>query len=260
MVPDGSPAAGSGTQAIQRAVALLRLLAAHNRTGMRLVDVYRAAGLERATVHRILQGLVAEQLVRQDKASKRYYLGSLLYEIGLAAAPRPALRDLCHPHLRTVAEQTGDTVFLTIRSGFDGVCIDRAEGAFPIKAFVLEVGRRRPLNIGAGATAILGALPDEEIASICAVNRGRTLERYPNYSEAELLQRIARYRRTGYLLNEVQEVPGVRSLGMAIRGADRAPLAALSVSTVAARLAGERVEEVASYVGEAVRAIEATLE
>lgn len=248
-----------GTQVIQRAALFLKLLAANNRTGLRLVDLHRAAGVRRATAHRILQGLVAEQLVRQEQRTKRYFLGGLIYEMGLAAAPRSALRDICHPFIRAVAEQTGDTVFLTIRSGFDGVCIDREEGAFPVKAFVLEVGRRRPLNVGAGATAILGALADEEIDRICAINRHRTVEQFPRYSEPALRERIARARETGYTLNDVLEVPGIRSLAIPIRNAQGQPVAAISVSAMTLRLEGERLVAVKSYVGAAVLAIEDVL-
>ena len=148
----------TGTQMIHRCAKLLTLITTHNRLGMRLVDLYKAADLSRPTAHRILQALVTERLVRQDARSKKYYLGSLVYEMGLAAAPQFDLRDVSRPYLQRVAEATGDTVFLTIRSGFDGVCAARAEGAYPVKAFVTDVGRHRPLNVGGGAVALLSCL------------------------------------------------------------------------------------------------------
>src|SRR5690606_20502280 len=100
---------------------------------------------------------------------------------------------------------------LTIRSGFDGVCIARAEGAFPIKVFVLDVGRRRPLNIGASATAILSALPDDEIHRICLANHERTARDYPLFDIDLMWQRIAQARKYGYLENTVLEVDAVSS-------------------------------------------------
>lgn len=248
-----------GTQVIQRATRILKLLAANNRVGLRLVDIFRLTGLERPTVHRLLQGLVAEGLVQQDQQNKRYHLGSLLYEMGLAAAPRSALRDICHPFIRAVADQTGDTVFLTIRSGFDGVCIDREEGAFPIKAFVLEVGRRRPLNVGAGGMAILSALPEPDVENICQVNHARTLEAFPRYSLDRLRDRLAQARETGYVINDVLEVQGIRALAIPIRGPNDLPLAAISVSAMTARLHGERIEIVRTFVAAAVAAIEDAL-
>src|SRR5690606_7313088 len=111
-----------------------------------------------------------------------------------------------------LAEQTGDTVFLTVRSGFDGVCVDRKEGSYPVKAFVLEPGRRRPLGVGAGNVAILASLPEDEIARICAVNRSRIQQKYPRYSEDELARRIERTQALGYTVFDVLETTGVRSV------------------------------------------------
>lgn len=245
----------TGTQTIQRASALLRLIAAHNRKGMRLVDLYRTSGLERPTVHRLVQGLIAEGLVSQDGKSKRYFLGSLLYEMGLAATPKNAVRDICHPYLQTLATRTGDTVFLTERSGFDAVCIDRTEGAFPVKAFVLEIGHRRPLNVGGGAVVMLSSLPDTEIERICLANRAYVQARYPNYSESALWERIHATRIKGYGLNDVLEVPEVRSIAVPIRDTSGKTIAAISVSTLGTRLQGERLQTVASYLFEAAHAI-----
>ncbi len=156
----------TGTQSIERALLLLREIAAHNRGGSRLLDLATRTGLQRPTVHRMLKCLAAENMVQQDGDSHRYYLGSMVFELGLTATPRFNLREMCHPALARIAEATGDTVFLTQRSGLDAVCLDRREGTFPIKTFTLEVGMRRPLGVGTGSLAILSALPEEEIEQV----------------------------------------------------------------------------------------------
>lgn len=255
----GGAGATAGTQTLSRAVRLLKLLTAHNRLGLRLVDVYRRTDLERATVHRMLQGLVAEGLARQDADSKRYYLGPLLYEMGLAAAPRHALRDICLPYLQAIAEQTGDTVFMTVRSGFDGVCVARADGAFPIKAFVLDVGRHRPLNVGASGIAIMSEMSDEEITRILRVNLERTQRKNPRYHETVLRAAIAATRELGYSTNRVMESPPVSSVGMSIRYPDGSPAAALSVSTLASRLTKARLPAVVTSLRDAISLIEEEL-
>ncbi|HZQ61201.1 MAG TPA: helix-turn-helix domain-containing protein, partial [Casimicrobiaceae bacterium] len=157
----GTPATKhrDGTQSIQRAAMLVRVIASRSRTGMRLSEVVQHAHLERSTARRILKCLAAEGLVTQDAASRRYFLGPLVFELGLAAAPRFNLVDTCRPSLQRIAEKTGDTVFLTVRSGYDSVCLDRREGSFPIKALMMEPGTRRPLGAGAGGLALLMLLP-----------------------------------------------------------------------------------------------------
>ena len=256
---EGAAGRASGSQVVQRVALLMRLVAAGQRSGLRLADLHRAAGLERPTAHRLLQALVGERLLRQDGESRRYFLGPAMYEMGLAASPQLALRDICHPHLERIAQITGDTVFLTERSGLDGVCTDRAEGNAPIKAYVLEVGKRRPLVVGGGASAILSAMDDIELDRVCRANLERTLKRFPRYSEAVLRRSIARARARGYVLSKVLELPDVRTVAVPIREPGGAPVAAISVSSVATRMSDERAGEVAGLLRAAVDAIELAL-
>jgi len=248
-----------GTQVVQRVSLLLRLITANHRHGMRLVDLARESGLERPTAHRLLQALIAERLVLQQHQSKLYHLGPALYEMGLAAAPSMPLRDLCHPHLMSIAEATGDTVFLTARSGFDGVCVDRVEGAYPIKVFVLDVGRRRPLQVGGGGVAILSALTDDEIARIGAANAPALAEHYPGHSDADLRRRVLHARRHGYVVKDVLEMQGVRTVAVPLRDPRGQPVAAISVATLSTRLDTTRAAEVAQIIRRAVTRIEQQL-
>jgi len=250
----------SGTQTIHRCAALLRLITTHQRTGLRLVDLYPCVGLTRPTTHRILQALVAEGFVRQDEKSKRYFLGGLLYEMGVAAFSPHDLRDIVQPFLQRVAHETGDTVFLTIRSGLDGVCIARAEGAYPIKVFVLDVGRRRPLAIGASAQAYLSALPDDEIERIWLANRDRVVRQFPNFSLEQMWQHIDQARQNGYLISDVLEVNDVRAIAVPILGTMNRPVGALSISALKNRLSGASLNTKAGVLRTAVREIQAKMD
>jgi DNA-binding IclR family transcriptional regulator len=169
------------------------------------------------------------------------------------------MRDLCHAQLQQIAQSTGDTVFLTIRAGFDGVCIDRAEGAFPIKVFVLEVGRRRPINIGGGAIAILSFLEDNEIERILKINKDRCVEKFTNYSEAEVRKTIARARGRGYVVSDVVELPGVRTIAVPIFDKNNHPVAAISVATLSTRLDKDRTELVLDSLNKAIAQIQPNL-
>jgi DNA-binding IclR family transcriptional regulator len=250
----------TGTQMIHRCAKLLTLITTHNRLGMRLVDLYKAADLSRPTAHRILQALVTERLVRQDARSKKYYLGSLVYEMGLAAAPRFDLRDVCRPYLQRVAEATGDTVFLTIRSGFDGVCAARAEGAYPVKAFVTDVGRHRPLNVGGGAVALLSCLDDDEIERIYQANKDRLGRDYPRFNTATMWGHISHVRKKGYFINEVLEAQEILSMAMPICDQHGMPVGALSISALRKRFAGSFLREKVDILTKAVNEIQAALQ
>ena len=244
----------TGTQSIERALLLLREIAAHNRAGSRLLDLATQTQLQRPTVHRMLKCLSNEGMVQQDPDTHRYYLGSMAFELGLTAAPRFNLREISHPGMARIAEATGDTVFLTQRSGLDAVCIDRHEGTFPIKTFTLDIGMRRPLGVGTGSLAIVAGLPEGEIQSIIDNNQAR----YEEYGVlgATLLTQAKKAQKQGYSMREAPTLAGVRSVGHAIKNQSGTPFAALSVSTISSRMTEKRVMEIAALLKNETRLIE----
>jgi DNA-binding IclR family transcriptional regulator len=247
----------TGTQSIERALLLMREIAAHNRSGSRLLDLAKRTGLQRPTVHRMLKCLTVENMVQQDPETHRYYLGPMVFELGLTAAPRFNLRELCHPAMSRIAEATGDTVFLTQRSGLDTVCLDRQEGSFPIKTFTLEIGMRRPLGVGTGSLAILSALPDEEARHIVESNTPRL----PEYgiTAGTLLAQVKRAQKLGYAVREVPTLAGVRSIGYPLHNHAGIAFAALSVSAISSRMSEKRVGELATMLKTEARAVERQL-
>ena len=251
---NSAPRKLSGTQSIERALSLLREIAAHNRSGSRLLDLATRTGLQRPTVHRMLKCLAAENMVQQDPDTHRYFLGPMVFELGLTAAPRFNLREICHPALTRLAEVTGDTVFLTQRSGLDAVCLDRHEGTFPIKTFTLEIGMRRPLGVGIGSLAILAELPEEDIRNIVASNAPRL----PEYglTPGSLLSQIKKAQKLGYAVRETPSLAGVRSIGQALHNRSGVPFAALSVSAISSRMNEKRVAELAALLKNEARPIE----
>lgn len=255
-----SRAAGrrTGTQSIERATALVRAIASHNRAGLRLADLVQHSRLERSTVRRILKCLIDEGLVMQDEATRVYTLGPLIFELGLAAAPQFNLVDVCRPTLARLADATNDTVFLTVRSGYDTVCIDRREGSFPIRTLTLEVGTRRPLGAGAGGLALLMPLPDDAVDAILKANAVR-LRGYNNLTLPSLLTMLKRARGLGYALNDNHITPGATSIGLPIRSRFGQPFAAISIGAISDRMPAERQKKLVSLLRKEIAAVENAL-
>src|SRR5258708_2731129 len=121
----GNGRAAEGTQAISRSVLALRLIARWGIEGCRLTDLTRASGVPHPTLRRILICLIDEGLVVQDTSSRRYRLGPLNYELGLAATQRNDFQRELKPRLERLARLSGDTVYLNVRSRAEQVCVDR---------------------------------------------------------------------------------------------------------------------------------------
>jgi DNA-binding IclR family transcriptional regulator len=248
-----------GAQSISRAATLLRAIASRSGEGSRLVDLARLTELERPTAHRILQRLVAEGLLLQNAETRRYQLGPLVFELGLAAAPQFNLKQLCESAMSRIAEQTGDTVFLSVRSGFDSVCLDRKEGRFPIRTLTLDVGTRRPLGVGAGGMALLMALNERDVHKIILAIAPR-LQGYGTLSAPELFKMIERARKLGYALNDRQVTPGAISVGLPVLNPYGSPYAAISVGAIAERMTEDRRDFIASVLRHEILPLQKDLE
>jgi DNA-binding IclR family transcriptional regulator len=229
----------TGTQSIRRAVAVLREISMYNLKGIRLVDLEANLDLERSTAHRILQCLVYENLIVEKNPGNRYVLGPLAFELGLAAAKRFNLADLFRPHLRAIAEETGDVAFLCVRSGLATTCIDRFDGNYPVKAYTRNIGDRRPLGFGCVGTAMLSRMPDEEVRHILELNKHALLT-YSATTPEETFQRTLQARAAGYAMNE-RLTHGLRSIAMPVLTEDGPPTAVLSICAISKRVQEDRL-------------------
>jgi DNA-binding IclR family transcriptional regulator len=251
----GSSDAGS----LKRGTALLRLLATAGPRGASLTDLASQCDLPHPSAHRILKQLLAEGLVEHNLDSRRYRLGPLTFELGLAGSTMFDIRDLCEPAMREVAERTADTVYLVTRSGFDAVCAHRLEGAFPIRTLVLDVGSRRPLGVGAGGLAILAAtLADEREAIIGRV--APMLSRFGGLDDRSLERSCERTAKMGFSTITGTVNLGVSAVGRAFRNGMGHPVGALSVAAMSQRLPADRLLEIAELLVLACAEVEQKLQ
>lgn len=229
----------AGAQSIRRALTILRLLAVGQEHGVRLTDIVEESDLNRPTVHRILRVLTEEGAVEQDADSRRYMIGQEVSLLGLARNARFPIRAIADPYLRHICEQAGDTVFLTLRNGFDSICVDRKTGSYPVKVLSIEVGARRPLGVGVGGLALLAFLAEGEAAAIIKGNEQR-LARH-KLAPAKLIERVRLTRARGYAYTEVGVVPGTRAIAVPVLDQAHEPVAAISIAATTERLPAARV-------------------
>jgi DNA-binding IclR family transcriptional regulator len=240
-----------GAQSIRRALSVLRILASGRESGTPLAEVVQATGLTRPTVHRIVHVLIEEGIVEQHPKSKRYAIGGQVSELALARQSRSPLLVAAEPYLAELSAALGDTLFLTVRTGLDTLCLARRIGAFPIQVLSIEVGVRRPLGVSAAGVAMLASLDAEESKRIISANEPR-FESYKTIAR-EVSRQVAIARRAGYYIRERGIVPGTKSMSAWIRTPSLT--GALTVSMVRARLNPGREHEVAGILLESAARI-----
>lgn len=239
-------------------MGILKALAAAGTTELRLSDVARAVRLSKPTTSRILWALCEEGLVEASRETKTFRLGPEVVFLGWSAAQSFQLTRLARPVLVKLAETSGDTAFLIVRSGNEAICADRVSGSYPVKVFTMEVGSRRPLGIGSGSLALLSALPDEEIEQILKANADRLVQ-FKAVRPARIRREVQQARIQKYAVAEGHVVQEVSGIGIAIRNPQGQPIAAVSVASISSRFEDGRQTALIRVTQAAAREIERAL-
>lgn len=198
---------------VVRACSLVELIAA-NGPDVSLSHAAEVLSLSRSTTHRLLNTLVTAGWVRHTDGG-RYALTTRLFTVGALSSPISSLRELARPHVRNLAEATGDTVYMFVPDGDSVLCIERMEGAYPVRV--------HNVNVGDVIDRLLGAAPQ-------AMARART----GDYD--------------GYVVSRNNATPGVSAVGAAIFGRDGQVVAGVSVTAVDARLTDDHLTEAVTHV------------
>ena len=243
-----------GTQSIQRAVAVLRILATARETGLGLSEVSKHAELAHPTTHRILSVLVAEGIVEQRPGTRRYRVGEQIPLLALSRRTRDPSLDIVRPHLRAVVGEIGDAGFFTRRVGLDTVCMARQLGTYPIQVLAWDVGERRPLGVTNAGIAILSGMQTDAVRGVRAKTRSR-FSRYGLSMEATL-QEAARARAKGFAARAQALTPGTSAVSVVIRSSSGAAYGALTINAISRRLSPKRTEEIVARLRVHAEAIE----
>ncbi len=258
--PPAKPTADTempGAQTLRRGLGVLRLLTRIGPAGLRMGEICRRVELSKSTAIRLTRTLVDEGFVLHDRASGRYRLGPEAFAAGLAAEPSYQLQRLAAPALRTLAAESGDTVFFTVRHGDESICLSRDEGDFPLRSHVQKPGDRFPLGVGAGSCAMLAALADADITDVLARSATLRAERYPRCTDDAIWRMVAGARERGYCV-----VPGLVladswAVGTVVFDTEGQPVASISLTAIKSRLGAARCADLGNRMMLASKAITA---
>ena len=132
-------------QVLERANTLLDVLARHNQP-MSLKSLAEQTGLHISTTHRILNDLVLARMIDRP-TSGHYQLGMRLLELGNLVKARLNVRDVALPIMKTLHQQTRQTINLSMRQNDEIIYIERAVSERSGMQVVRAIGGRAPLHL-----------------------------------------------------------------------------------------------------------------
>ena len=155
----------SGSQSVERALAVLRCLAAAD-DDLGVSDVAVRTELSNSTAHRLLQALRSDGLVAQDPRTDRYHLGPGLVALG-RRAEAPVRFDRLQPHLDALAAASGESVSLGTRVGDEVLIVLHVDSPQPLR-FDQAPGTHVPVHASGIGKALL-AFADDPAAEVAAL-------------------------------------------------------------------------------------------
>jgi IclR family transcriptional regulator, acetate operon repressor len=245
-----------GTQAVARAVALLKLFsdAAPERG---LGDLAKAAGLHRATAHRLLAALEREGMVARDESGERYRLGPDAIALGARATRATDLRSACRAELLALAAETGETATLEVPVRGDMLIADEVVGKALISA-TASAGTSWPAHATSTGKAVLAVLPDDERRAMLGRKLSRPTAR-TIVSQVALARDLALTRKRGYAVATEELERGYVAVGAAILDQSGRPVGALSVGGPTVRFPARRIASLGTVVRAAAGRVSAAL-
>ena len=205
---DGKAASArdDGIQVLRRAAAALDEIAtAPGR--LRLVDLHSRLGLAKSTTRRLLVGLMEIGFAAVDDDG-RIILGERL--LGLASANAAHITTTFRPTVERVAEETGETVDLSLFRGGQMLFIDQIESPHRLRA-VSAVGARFPLFDTANGKAALALLDETEFEQLLAPLAADR--------SARLRTEVDEVRISGIAYDRDEHTEGISAAGVAGRAA-----------------------------------------
>lgn len=226
-----------GTQAVGRAIAILRALAAQPRA-LGVTEVAAAVGVNKAAIFRVMGALEQEGLVVRDD-NDAYRLGPDLISLGMSALGATDLRTAAHAELAWLVHETGETATLEVLDGENVLIIDEMIGRFLLGS-VPELGLRWPAYATSSGKVLLAFSTDAPEPHALRKRAAHTIT-----SRAAFVQELDRVRERGYATASEELEVGFSAVAAPIFDHRHVPVGAISVNGPTARIGGDRLQALA---------------
>jgi IclR family acetate operon transcriptional repressor len=251
-----NPPNRSGTQSIERAIAVLECLG-DSETSLSLTEISRHVGLSASTTHRLLRALTQAGYVDQDHSTERYGLGIGVAVLGQRAMERSGYQ-LARPVLAALSERTGESASLGIRRGAEVVVLDRVAGPAPLR-FDHPAGAELAVHASAMGKVLLAFSSSSIADEVRALDTLRPFTTRTIVDRDALATELADVVALGYATNHEERYDGVSGIAAPVRSPGGFAHAAVGLQGPTLRLDPATLTDLAPLVQAAADEVAALL-
>ncbi|MEV0948487.1 IclR family transcriptional regulator [Rhodococcus sp. NPDC049939] len=218
-------------QSLARGLAVIRCFDQQNQRRT-LSDVARATDLSRATARRFLLTLAEVGYVATDGST--FWLTPRVLELGYSYLSSLSLPEVAQPHLEKLSHKVHESSSVSILDGTDIVYVARV-AVSRIMTVGITIGTRLPAYATSMGRVLLAGLPDDELDSYLKELDIQRLTKHTIATHGDLHVAIVKARADGICVLDQELEAGLRSMAAPIRNSSGLTVAAVNISTPAAR-------------------------
>jgi len=200
---------------LEKGLRLLEQLA-ENAEGMTVGELADCIGVHKTNAYRYINSLLDMGYIQTD-GDGHYHLGNKILELGSQKLRRMPLREVAHPFLVQLSDDTQMTVHLCVLDRQDVVYIDKIEShrTLPIMS---RIGSRAPAYCTGVGKALLSSLPTDQVVSL--LREFPPTRRTPETitDPIRLLEEIKLTAERGYAIDNGEHEAGIKCFAAPIRG------------------------------------------
>ncbi len=200
-----------------------------------LAELSRRAGTNNATVTRICHTLGQLGYVLRDQ-DLRFRLTPKVLSLGYASMSSIGWRQVAQHYLEVLAEETGETVNLSILQNRELMYLIRINNTGRIIPFDLQLGSRLPVHCTSMGKSLLAFSSPDELERILENYDFAALTHRTISNGADFREELSRVREKGYSINDEELSYGLRSVAAPIKDPTGRAIAALNIAVPTKRV------------------------
>lgn len=239
-----------------RALKVLEILGA-SRTPVPVAQVADGIAADRSTAYRMLTTLMAAGYVERDSLAKHYKLGYKVLALTKFVLDDDSTAELVMAALRSISEQTSETVHYCVLDHLETVLLYRVKGT-QLVAVDFRIGDRSPLHCTSIGKLMLAHQDERVLQQVLAGGLPKRARRTLTEPDA-LRQELRRIQRQGYAYDEFEFADDMRCVAVPVYTKGGALHGGISLSGPSSRYTQEKLAELRDVALREARALSARL-
>ena len=211
---------------------------------MTALELSEELGINRSTVHRIINILIGEMFVLQNPSSRKYSLGPTTYTIGASYLHNQNNSERIKYILDDLAKETKQSI------GYAILVEDRILNMYEIENYQpIKIGYKSgcfyPIHCGAYGKCIMAFYePEKKLREI--VYSADLFPKGPNtiIDPEILLEEYRRIRQQGYAISDEESVKGLIGIGAPVRNSNGRVIASVAAACLKSSLSDDEFEDI----------------